>query len=177
VTGPTNRHLLRVLGPVALLAVAVVAISVGGCRLKQTGEAAAASFVPLRWEEIAPVHDPVYDAAGLAAMSPQPTPRPEVLQSMSGRRVEARGFVVGLEATSRGLKRFILVRHRAPCCFGRGPLPSVWIDVTLPDGREIPFDPYRSVEVRGRLRAVVAPSGSTYLAMEAVGARPLDEVR
>lgn len=135
-----------------------------------------APFLPFSWSEIGPVHTPAPTITGWAVGPPQPTPRPEVLRALSGRRVDARGFVVGLEANSRGLKRFILIRHRAPCCFGRGPLPSAWIDVTLPAGKEVPFDPYKPVEVRGTLRAVEAPRGGTFLAMDAVDAWPLERI-
>lgn len=156
--------------------VLALAVGLAACGGGTSADDRDGPFLPFSWREIGPVHTPSYGFSGRPVGKPQPTPRPEVLRGLSGRRVVAQGFVVGLEVTTRGLKRFILIRHRAPCCFGRGPLPSVWIDVTLPDGEEIPFDPYKPVEVRGTLRSVEAPRGGTYLAMDAVEARPLEKV-
>jgi len=162
----------RLAGVGAVLALGLVLAACGG----GAAEDPDAPFLPFSWQELGPVHTPTYGPTGRPVGQPQPTPRPELLRALSGRRVVAQGFVVGLEVNNSGLKRFILIRHRAPCCFGRGPLPSAWIDVTLPDGEEIPFDPYKPVEVRGTLRSVEAPRGGTYLAMDAVDARPLERV-
>lgn len=151
-----------------------IALALAACGGGAGSEEADAPYLPFSWQEIGPVHTPAYGLTGRPVGTPLPTPRPEVLRGLSGHRVVAQGFVVGLEANSHGLTRFILIHHRAPCCFGRGPLPSAFIEVTLPAGKEIPFDPYKPVAVRGTLRAVETPRGGTFLAMEAVEAHPLE---
>jgi len=156
-----------------VLALALVLVGCGG----GGGHPSPVHYEQFSWDELSPPHATPPPSLPFGAVgTPVPTPAPRVIRALSGRHIDARGFVVGLEVTHAGLRRFLLIRHRAPCCFGRGPLPSAWIDVFLPEGKEIEFDPYRPVEVRGTLRAQEAPSGDVFLAMDAVEARILERI-
>ncbi len=76
---------------------------------------------------------------------------PENIQAYNGKRIAIKGFMSPTRVEDGKTSRFVLVKNRMFCCYGRVPRMNEWIYVEMAEGKSAAYFNDRPVTVVGRL--------------------------
>lgn len=76
---------------------------------------------------------------------------PKSVKALDGHKVKITGFMMPLDETEGGTKKFILMRNQITCCFGGANRVNEYIMVTMNGTKPAPFVANVPMSVRGTL--------------------------
>jgi hypothetical protein len=102
---------------------------------------------------------------------------PPAVRALDGHEVTVRGYMIPVDFEVEGTNRFVLLRCTLACCYGKMPRVNDWIDVSVRDGRRVPYVADRLVAVRGRMKVKLSIEGENLIGLYWLEADGVEEAR